>query len=219
MNELTCPFIQEQALSTGVTLDEHQAELVKRYVALLGKWTKVYNLTAIRNLDEIWSHHVMDCLAVVQPLRKHISGECRVVDVGSGGGLPGVLWAMVSPDWDVTCIDAVAKKTAFIQQAAALDVDLNRHLRAVHSRVEQYQGQFDVVTSRAFAALVDFVTWTRHLVKPSGCWLAMKGKNPMDEIADLPEWVEVFHVEQLHVPDLNQERCLIWMREKQQNLT
>ena len=215
MSMLTPFFVQEQAALAGVILDEQQATWVVQYVALLDKWTKVYNLTAIRNTEEIWSHHVMDCLAVVQPLSNRLAiATPRILDVGSGGGLPGVLWAMVSPQWDVTCIDAVAKKTAFIQQASTLGGGLSQRLRSVHSRVEAYAGQFDVVTSRAFASLPDFVTWTRHLVKESGYWLAMKGKYPIEEIETLPEWIEVFHVEQLQVPGLNQERCLVWMRTK-----
>jgi 16S rRNA (guanine527-N7)-methyltransferase len=218
MSELTCDFVQEQSQLLGLHLGEEQAILVIRYVSLLSQWTKVYNLTAIRDLDEIWSHHVMDCLAVLTPLRNHLTHTtAKILDVGSGGGLPGVLWAMASPDWDVTCIDAVAKKAAFIQQASTLGAGLNHRLHSVHSRVEAYTGQFEVVTSRAFAALPDFVSWTRHLVVDSGCWLAMKGKYPTDEIAALPEWVEVFHVEQLQVPGLNHERCLIWMRERDQS--
>lgn len=215
MSILTPLFVQEQAAQVGVVLDDQQTTWVVQYVALLAKWTRVYNLTAIRNTEEIWSHHVMDCLAVVQPLSKSLeTSSPRILDVGSGGGLPGVLWAMVSPQWDITCIDAVAKKTAFIQQASTLGSGLAQRLHSVHSRVEAYAGQFDVVTSRAFASLPDFVTWTRHLVKESGCWLAMKGKHPAEEIESLPDWIEVFHVEQLQVPGLNQERCLIWMRAK-----
>jgi 16S rRNA (guanine527-N7)-methyltransferase len=134
----------------------------------------------------------------------------KLLDVGSGGGLPGVLIAILCPQLQVSCVDTVGKKAAFIRQAAA-ELGL-RQLRAEHARVEQLPGRYDVITSRAFATLADFVALTRERLAPEGLWMAMKGKRPDDEIAALPADVEVFHVEPLQVPGLDAERCLIWMR-------
>jgi 16S rRNA (guanine527-N7)-methyltransferase len=211
------------------------------YMALIQKWTKVYNLTSVRDPAEMLTHHLLDSLAVVAPLRRHLQNRpdalapeqpasptpktFRVLDVGSGAGLPGAVLAIVCPELDVTCVDTVAKKAAFIQQAAATLKLPN--LRGVHARVEELKAPpFDVVTSRAFASLADFVNLTKfHVKQPTaaglageaakaygGVWMAMKGKHPADEISALPADVAVFHVEQLTVPGLDAERCLIWMR-------
>jgi 16S rRNA (guanine527-N7)-methyltransferase len=164
------------------------------------------------------THHLLDSLAAVPPLRRHVAvleGEShravRLLDVGSGGGLPGVVFAICCPHVDVNCVDTVGKKAAFIQQAAvALKL---RNLHGVHARVETLATPFDVISCRAFASLPDFVTWSRAaLAAPHGVWLAMKGKHPEDEIAALPAEVSVFHVEQLTVPGLDAERCIIWMK-------
>jgi 16S rRNA (guanine527-N7)-methyltransferase len=135
----------------------------------------------------------------------------KLLDVGSGGGLPGVVFAICCPDVDVSCVDTVGKKAAFIQQAAvALKL---RNLHGVHARVETLTTPFDLISCRAFASLPDFVTWSRSALAAShGVWLAMKGKHPEDEIAALPADVAVFHVEQLAVPGLDAERCIIWMK-------
>jgi 16S rRNA (guanine527-N7)-methyltransferase len=231
------------------------------YMALIQKWTKVYNLTAVRDPAEMLTHHLLDSLAVVAPLRRQLQAShaalptianpspatqppsakpIRVLDVGSGAGLPGAVLAIVCPELDVTCVDTVAKKAAFIQQAA---VTLKLpNLRGVHARVEELKAApFDVVTSRAFASLLDFVSLTKfHVKQPAGSdsqptaptsaptnmppsapantqgqggvWMAMKGKHPADEMAALPADVTVFHVEPLDVPGLGAERCLVWMR-------
>jgi 16S rRNA (guanine527-N7)-methyltransferase len=141
----------------------------------------------------------------------------KLLDVGSGGGLPGVVIAIACPPIDVTCVDTVAKKAAFIQQAAATLKLPN--LRGLHARVESLNalsGQgFDVVCSRAFASLVDFTNWSQAALNPGGLWMAMKGKHPGDELATLASEapsVDVFHVEQLQVPGLDAERCIVWMR-------
>ena len=197
--------------------DEQQSQLVA-YLALLLKWNKVYNLTSVRDPQEMMTHHLLDSLAAVPPLRRHVAvlaGEghhaVRLLDVGSGGGLPGVVFAICCPDVDVSCVDTVGKKAAFIQQAAvALKL---RNLHGVHARVETLTTPFDLISCRAFASLPDFVTWSRSaLAAPHGVWLAMKGKHPEDEIAALPADVAVFHVEQLTVPGLDAERCIIWMK-------
>jgi 16S rRNA (guanine527-N7)-methyltransferase len=131
------------------------------------------------------------------------------VDVGSGGGLPGVVLAVTNPSMRVVCVDAVSKKAAFVTQAAA-ELKL-RNLTAVHQRVEVLTGSFDLITSRAFSSLRDFVAMTKHLRKPTGVWMAMKGKDPDCEVAELPGEVSVFHVEHLQVPGLVGDRCLVWM--------
>jgi len=130
--------------------------------------------------------------------------------VGSGGGLPGVVIAIGCPDIDVTCVDAVGKKAAFVQQVAGALGLSNLHGR--HGRVEAIAGPFDVVTSRAFASLADFTAWSDGALAEGGVWLAMKGRRPDDEIAALPPAVTVFHVEPLTVPGLEAERCLVWLR-------
>jgi 16S rRNA (guanine527-N7)-methyltransferase len=199
----------------ALALSETQIAQLLDYLALLQKWNKVYNLTAVRDPGEMMTHHVLDSLAAINPLLRQTAGEPgRLLDVGSGGGLPGVVIAIVCPQIDVSCVDTVGKKAAFIQQAAATLKLPNLH--GVHARVEtltaERGGGFDVVCSRAFASLVDFTSWSRAALKPGAVWMAMKGKHPEDELAALPEEVSVFHVEQLQVPGLDAERCIIWMR-------
>jgi 16S rRNA (guanine527-N7)-methyltransferase len=141
--------------------------------------------------------------------------SCRLLDVGSGAGLPGAVLAIMQPTLHVTCIDAVAKKAGFIRQAAGELAITN--LSAEHARVEEWKAApFDVVTSRAFASLSDFTALTRHLLSEGGVWLAMKGRVPDDEVAALPPTVVMFHVEPLRVPGLDAQRCIVWMRQQGQ---
>ena len=199
------------AEALGLELDATQTRQLLDYVALLDRWNRTYNLTAVRDPADMLTHHVLDCLAAVPALRRTVSGPKRLIDVGSGGGLPGIVWAILEPELAVTCVDSVGKKAAFIQQAS-LALAL-KNLRAEHVRVEKLQAEpFDLLTSRAFASLADFVTLTEHLATRAGIWLAMKGKLPLDEIAALPPGFQAFHVERLVVPGLDAERCLIWMR-------
>jgi len=192
------------------------ASQLEAYLGLLARWNTAYNLTALRDPAQMRSHHLADCLAVVAPLHRQLGGEAvaRILDVGSGGGLPGVVLAIVEPAWDVTCVDTVGKKAAFIRQVAS-ELGLS-NLHAQHVRVETMQADpFDVITSRAFASLAEFTALTRHLLRPGrGLWMAMKGKPPEDEIAVLPPDIEVVRVEPLQVPGLNAERCLVWMRQR-----
>ena len=209
----------EQSLRSGVRdlglkLQEQQYNLLMRYLELLQKWNKVYNLTSVRDPYEMLTHHVLDSLAAVTPLQRHVveSQAKTLLDVGSGGGLPAVVFAICLPELQVSCVDTVGKKAAFIQQVAA-GLGL-KNLRGIHARVEQLEQQFDVVSCRAFASLPDFTNWSLNTLEEQGVWLAMKGKEPLDEIAELPESVVVFHVEQLQVPLLDAQRCIVWMRKK-----
>lgn len=203
--------LAEGATALGLSLAPAQHAQLLAYLDLLAKWNKVYNLTAVRDPAEMLTHHLLDSLAVIAPLLRHTQGAtARVLDVGSGGGLPGVVIAICCPEMSVACVDAVAKKAAFVQQAAGV-LDLS-NLRGVHARVESITEPYDVITSRAFATLADFTQWSAGSLGEDGVWMAMKGKHPTDEIAALPPSVAVFHVEQLTVPGLDAERCLIWMR-------
>jgi 16S rRNA (guanine527-N7)-methyltransferase len=183
------------------------------YMALIQKWNKVYNLTALREPQEILTHHLLDSLSAVGPLMQQASSlgaTFSFLDVGSGGGLPGVVIAICCPQVSVTCVDTVSKKAAFVQQVAA-SLKLG-NLKGLHARVETLSGPFDVIGSRAFASLPDFVSWSSDALADKGIWMAMKGKLPQEEMAALPPVAQVFHVEQLHVPGLNAERCMIWMK-------
>lgn len=201
------------ARDLGLTLGGVQCERLAAYGALLQRWGRTYNLTAILEREQLLSHHLADCLAVVAPLRRRLAtrpAPASLLDVGSGGGLPGIVLAIACPELEVCCVDAVGKKAAFVRQAVA-ELALG-NLRAEHARVEAMTGRFDVVTSRAFASLADFVALTRRRLADGGVWMAMKGQRPDDEIASLPDDVEVFHVEPLAVPGLGAQRCLVWMR-------
>jgi 16S rRNA (guanine527-N7)-methyltransferase len=199
------------AQQLGLHLDEPQFAQLLDYLDLLQKWNKVYNLTAVRDPAEMLTHHLLDSLAAVEPLRRQAGRQAlSLLDVGSGAGLPGVVFAICCPEIRVECVDAVAKKAAFLQQVVvALKLP---NLKGVHARVESLSGRYDIVCSRAFASLVDFVNWSSSALAEEGVWLAMKGKHPADEISALPHGVEVFHVEQLRVPGLAAERCIVWMK-------
>lgn len=202
--------LQTAAVELGLNLSDTQLDQLLAYLALLQKWNKVYNLTAVRDPAQMLSHHLIDSLSVIAPLQRH-GAPARLMDVGAGGGLPGVVIAICCPGTDVSCVDAVAKKATFIQQVAA-ELKLP-NLHGVHSRVEQLKAEpFGVITSRAFASLVDFTGLTRQHLAEGAVWMAMKGQHPADEIAALPADVDVFHVEQLAVPGLDAQRCIVWMR-------
>lgn len=194
----------------GLTPRPAQSQALLKYLDLLLHWNATYNLTAVRERAAMLTHHLADCLAVVRPVERQVA-QGRVLDVGSGGGLPGVVLAIMLPTLEVTCVDAVGKKAAFVRQVAgALGL---QNLRAAHARVETLpEGKFQLITCRAFASLADFTRASRPLLAIDGCWMAMKGKRPEAEIAVLPTDVEVFHVEPLAVPGLEAERCLVWMR-------
>jgi 16S rRNA (guanine527-N7)-methyltransferase len=208
------PELKKGLADLGLTLSEGQIAQLLDYLALIEKWTRVYNLTAVRDPAAMLTQHLLDSLAVMSPLANQVAGqelaELRLLDVGSGAGLPGVVLAICRPDWRVDCVDTVAKKAAFIQQVAA-SLKLP-NLRGVHARVESLSGPYDVVCSRAFASLVDFTNWSRGALAQGGLWMALKGKHPLDEIEALPADVQVFHVEPVVVPGLQADRCIVWMR-------
>jgi 16S rRNA (guanine527-N7)-methyltransferase len=198
-------------VALGLDLSEAAQQQLLAYMALIQKWTRVYNLTAVRDPQEMLTHHLLDSLSALQPLLRHTQGRStRLLDVGSGGGLPGVVIAICCPNVSVTCVDTVAKKAAFVKQVAA-SLKLP-NLRGVHARVESLAGPFDVICSRAFASLPDFVNWSALALSEKGVWMAMKGKLPEAEMAALPSFAEVFHVEQLLVPGLEADRCMVWMK-------
>ena len=206
--------LREGLKQLGLALSPAQQQQLLDYLDLLGKWNKVYNLTAVRDPAEMLTHHLLDSLAAVAPLQKHLQARglaaASLLDVGSGAGLPGVVLAICCPTLAVTCVDTVGKKAAFIKQAA-LALGLG-NLTGLHARVETITQPFDVICSRAFASLVDFTSWSQAALAPGGAWMALKGKHPADELAVLPPGVAVFHVEPLAVPGLDAERCIIWLQ-------
>jgi 16S rRNA (guanine527-N7)-methyltransferase len=199
----------------GVDLSGSQADKLVRFAALLVRWNAVHNLTAISSPASILSHHLLDSFSILPPMSS-IVGEkpCRVLDVGSGGGLPGIPLAIARPRWQVTVVDKVEKKVAFLAQAK-LELGLS-NLACLHARVEDVEAPpFDLIVSRAFASLADFVRVSAHLLAPGGCWAAMKGVYPKDELADLERTVpgvRVLDAVKLNVPQLDAERHLILLQ-------
>jgi len=215
------PEVLRPALEAGLAdlrlpLDEDRRSALLQHLALVAKWNRVYNLTALREPQQMLTQHLLDCLAAVVPLKRYLQergGQLRLLDVGSGAGFPGVVWAIAcGPALSVVCVDAVAKKAAFVSQVVAeLGLD---NLRSLHARAELLPGPCDLIASRAFATLGDFVQCTRQALAPAGVWLAMKGRPPHDERLALPTDIEVFDEETLVVPGLAAQRCLVWMRPK-----
>ncbi|MEI2417049.1 16S rRNA (guanine(527)-N(7))-methyltransferase RsmG [Orrella sp. JC864] len=212
--------LQAAAQALDVPLAPAQAQQLLDYLAQMQRWNRTYNLTALRDPEQMLVQHVFDSLSVVAPLERELARQGRaaqacVMDVGSGGGLPGVVIAVCKPGWSVCCVDAVEKKTAFVRQmGGALKLP---NLSARHSRIEQLDpAACDVVVSRAFASLQDFSRLAGRHVRPGGWLLAMKGRDPVDETAALEQdgqWA-VARSEPLHVPELQAQRCLIWMCRK-----
>ena len=185
------------------------------YLLLLARWSATHNLTAVRDMSQMRVQHLSDCLAVIPSLRRrfHPESPIHVLDVGSGGGLPGVVLSILHPAWRIDCIDSVAKKAAFIRQVAG-QLQLPR-LSAIHGRVERVERRqpptYDLIISRAFSDLRQFVALTRGLLKPDGFLVAMKGKIPEDEIGNLTDQASLITVESLEVQGLEAERCLIYI--------
>lgn len=190
-----------------LALSEVQLAQLIDYLALLAKWNAVYNLTAVRDPQQMITQHLLDSLAAVPAF----AGAKQVLDVGAGGGLPGIVLAIARPDMQVSMIDTVHKKTAFLTQVKA-ELGL-ANVTVYTARVEELQvaHKFDVITSRAFAELADFVTWSGHLLQEGGCFIALKGVLPTDEIARLPAGWRASTVQPLIVPGLNAERHLVFI--------
>jgi 16S rRNA (guanine527-N7)-methyltransferase len=218
-SEALAPLLANGVRELGLDLSDAQRGKLLDYVALLAKWNAVYNLTAIRDPRQMLIQHILDSLSIVPHLATR--GASSVLDVGSGGGLPGIVLAIVLPDWTVTVNDIVHKKTAFQAQAKA-ELGL-ANLSVVTGRVEtlkpgaEVPAKFDVIVSRAFAELADFVTLARHLVADKGAIWAMKGVRPDGEIERLPAGAHVEQIIRLDVPSLEAERHLIKVRVDAQN--
>ena len=214
----------ETALAQGLTalnlqLSSGQIAQLCQYANLISKWNRVYNLTALRQQETILTHHLLDCLAIINPLanwaKENGLAHPNILDVGSGAGLPGLVIAICQPDWNIHTIDTVGKKAAFMQQVAA-QLQL-KNVAVHHGRVEtlgqQNPMRFDLITSRAFSSLSDFLIWTNSVRATTGMWVAMKGKLP--DLSELAELADDFHVEciqRLSVPQLQADRCLVWIR-------
>lgn len=209
--ELSTEAIRTGAAKLGLALDLATSERLQVYARLLQRWSAVHNLTAIRRGEDVLTHHLLDSLSVVPQLARSTSGApIRMLDVGSGGGLPGLVLAIVQPQIHVTLVDAMQKKCAFLTQAQ-LELRLT-NVEVIHSRVEDLAAPaFDVIMSRALSSLAQFVEWTRHLLEPGGTWIAMKGQVPDDELAQLPGDIRAIAVIPLTVPGLGEQRHLIEM--------
>ena len=197
--------LEEGIVAMQLDVSPAQREKLMDYLALMFKWNSVYNLTSLRDPMQMVTHHLLDSLAAVPAFAQ----ARNVLDVGSGGGLPGIVLAIVRPDMKVSMIDTVHKKTAFLTQVKA-ELGLS-NVTVYTARVEQLQvsDKFDVITSRAFADLSDFVNWSSHLLADGGRYIALKGVAPKDEQERLPvEW-QVTGVEPLQVPRLGAERHLV----------
>ncbi len=203
--------IEQGAQSLNLELSTTQSELLTRYVCLLNKWNKAYNLTAVRDPREMVFRHIIDSLSIVP----HISGD-RILDVGSGPGLPGVVLAIMYPAKNITTLDSNGKKTRFMLQAK-LDLKLE-NLEVVNARVEAFASvtPFDVITSRAFSSLANMVDGTKHLLSPSGVYLAMKGLYPEEELKALMDRheIELQGCEPLNVPGTDGDRHLVILRNR-----
>ena len=207
--------------SLQLPLSQSQIDQLLQYLAQMQRWNRTYNLTAIRDPEQMLVQHLLDSLSVVNPLSRVADpvASAKLYDIGSGGGLPGVVIAITRPTWQVSCVDAVEKKMAFVRQMSGV-LSLS-NLRAVHSRVEDLApAECDIVTSRAFASLSDFASLAGRHVRNDGTLVAMKGKIPDDEIQALHQqgqWT-VENIQALQVPQLDAQRCLIWMRRSQGTL-
>jgi 16S rRNA (guanine527-N7)-methyltransferase len=216
--------LADAAQALGIEMDAARASALLAYMAQLERWNRTYNLTAVRDPDQMLVQHLFDSLSVLGPMEQALQGvlprvQATIVDVGSGGGLPGVVLAIMRPQWQVYCVDAVEKKMAFVRQMSRVLTLPN--LQAVHARVETLDPfNADIVVSRAFASLLDFATLAGVHVAQGGHLLGMKGREPEEEIGALQAgagW-NVERIEPLTVPELDARRCLVWMSRSQGNL-
>lgn len=217
---VSAPLLASLALEFDLELSPRQCATLADYASLLRRWNRVHNLTSVDSPADLLTHHLLDCLAIVRPveraLSRHATGilpgrPVHFLDAGSGAGLPGIPLAVARPHWRGTLVDAVQKKCAFLQQAQ-LELALD-NIQVRHGRLESAKlGTHDIIVSRAFASLREFTTLTRPLLRPNGLWIAMKGRNPADELAELPDDVEAVDTSTLRVPQLDEQRHLVVLR-------
>jgi len=191
----------------AISLDSAAQQQLLDYLSLLAHWNRRYNLTAIRDQRGMVTRHLLDSLAIVP----HVNAS-RCIDVGTGAGLPGIPLAIALPDQQFTLLDSNGKKSRFLIQAiASLGLP---NTEVVKSRVDEYRPRqsFDAVLSRAFASLGDMIAGCRHLLRPDGQFLAMKGQHPVDELREIQDRAELLGIEDLSVPGLAEDRCLVRLR-------
>lgn len=193
-----------------IELPEAAIERLLAYVQILARWNATYNLSAVRDIDEMVTRHLLDSLAALP----YVRGE-TLIDLGSGGGLPGIPFAIAAPGRAVTLVDSNGKKTRFLR-AAVRELKLD-NVRVLESRVEAVEGTYHCVTARAFASLADMLGWGARLLAPDGIWLALKGRFPDEELAGIPAGFEVDRIEPLHVPGLDAERHVVVIKRVRPN--
>jgi len=218
--ELSPSLLAELSREMGLDLQTAQCAQLLGYAKLLQRWNRVHNLTAIAESSSVLTHHLLDCLAIVGPLERALvqylgadvaKRGLNFLDAGTGAGLPGIPLAIARPAWHGTLVDAVQKKCAFLQQAR-IELHLT-NVTVCHARLESANlGPQELIVSRAFASLREFVERTQRLLRPQGLWAAMKGRNPVTEAADLPAGVELLETITLRVPLLREQRHLVLLR-------
>jgi 16S rRNA (guanine527-N7)-methyltransferase len=207
----TADQLKRGIIALGLTLERDIQQRLLDYIALIEKWNRVYNLTAIREPEKMVSHHLLDSLAVAP----HLHAK-RLLDVGSGAGLPGIPLALAKPDTHVILLDSNHKKAAFLNQAV-MELKLkNAEVCSVRVESWQTQNRFDVIISRAFSDMGEFVRITRHLLAPGGMFAAMKGLHPYEEIDKLPPGCKVQQVLPLAIPGLEGVRYLVLIGQDEQ---
>ena len=191
----------------GIALDASAIARLLDYVDLLLRWNAAYNLTAVRDPAEMVTRHLLDSLAILP----HVSGA-TLADLGSGAGLPGIPLAIAAPARETLLVDSNGKKARFLREAVRKLALANA--RVAESRVENVEGTFDCITARAFASLGDMLAWGGHLLARDGRWLALKGRFPDDELADVPDAFEIERTVELNVPGLDAERHLVILKRR-----
>ena len=205
------PILASGIKTLSLDLDQQQHEQLLDYLALLFKWNAVYNLTSVRDPMQMMTHHLLDSLAAVPAF----AGAKNILDVGAGGGLPGMVLAIARPDMKVSLIDTVHKKTAFLTQVKA-ELEL-ANVTVYTRKVQELEvaAKFDVITSRAFADLSDFVNWSGHLLADGGQFIALKGTAPAEEQEELSKEWKVAKLEPLEIPGLQAERHLVYIKKSE----
>lgn len=208
MSFLNIDLLKSGVEAIGLNLTTAQFGQLDRFSALLFKWNKTYNLTSIKSKEDVLSHHILDSLAVIPYFDHYLKEGSRLLDVGSGGGLPAIPYAICRPNIHVELVETVGKKTAFLTQAS---VELGlKNVQIHNSRVENLRATpFDAISSRAFSSLALFTNLSNHLLNDNGVWLALKGRLPEDEISELERSIIVREINEISVPLLNENRHLI----------